>query len=787
MSKFHFIGIGGIGMSALARILLDKKLLVSGSDISTSKNIEQLISQGAVIQKGHSAKHISPQHTVIYSSDIKESNPEFLAAKALNCPLLHRSELLAELMKGYRTLLCTGTHGKTTTTSLLTHVLFEGGFDPTFAVGGMIQGINGREGKGEFFVAEADESDGSFLNYESEGAIITNVEPEHLDHYKGIEALHAAFSSFFENVKKREFIFYWGDDPVLLHLAKGRGVSYGFSEKCALRLSSYAQAGWESQFDLTFEGKSYPKVRVALTGEHNALNAAAVFGLALRLGVSEERIRYALAHFPGVARRCQKRGEEGGVLRLDDYAHHPTEIEKTLKAVKMAVRERRLVVLFQPHRYTRTRELLKSYGKVFEWADQLYVMDIYAAREEPIEGISAELILEEIKNHSTVPCEKFSGNIPLFPHDVFLTMGAGDVSTWHEKIPAPKKCKLGLIFGGLSCEHEISLRSARFVANSLDQNLYEITYFGIDKKGEWITGNEAKEILENHSFVTSPNCKPLFAIGEEIASCDLFFPVLHGTFGEDGTLQGFFEMLGKPYVGPDYRSAAIAMDKVLTKWIVAAAGIPTPSDLTFGAYEWREKREEILTRVTHFPVYVKPIHLGSSVGITCVEKREELEEAIEKAFRYDTQIMIEEGKKGCRELEFAVVGNTHSFPVVAPAPGEKLAGGTFVDYTKKYSSTPVQMTPDAILTPELLEKGKSLAKSAYEAVGCSGMTRVDFLLDPEGNYWFFEMNPIPGMTALSLFPKIWNREGVPPPKLLDRLIILALERKRKQDRHFKCL
>lgn len=785
--KFHFIGIGGIGMSALARILLDKKLFVSGSDISESKNIEQLISKGAVIQKEHSAKHISPQHTVIYSSDIKESNPEFLAAKALKCRLLHRSELLAELMREYRTFLCTGTHGKTTTASLLTHLLIKGGLDPTFAVGGMIQGINGREGRGAFFIAEADESDGSFLNYEAEGAIITNVEPEHLDHYKGVEALHAAFSSFFGKVKKSEHLFYWGDDPVLPLLAQGKGVSYGFSEKCALRLSSFSQKGWESQFDLAFEGKSYFNVRVALAGEHNALNAAAVFGLALRLGVREEDIRHALAHFPGVARRCQKVGEERAVLRLDDYAHHPTEIEKTLKAVKQAVGERRVVVLFQPHRYTRIRDLLKSYGKAFEWADSLYVMDIYAAREEPIEGITGERIIEEIKQHSTIPCEKFSGSVPLFPHDVFLTMGAGDVSGWHEKIPSPQKCKLGLIFGGLSCEHEISLRSARFVADSLDRDLYEIAYFGIDKQGEWITGNEAKEILENKTVVDSPLCKPLFALGKELAACDLFFPVLHGTFGEDGTLQGFFEMLGKPYAGPDYRSAAIAMDKVLTKRIVQAAGIPTPSDQTFGYHAWRENKEEILGQERTFPVYVKPIHLGSSIGITCVEKRQELEKAIEKAFVYDNQIIIEEGKLGCRELEFAVVGNTHSFPIAAPAPGEKLAGGTFVDYTKKYSVSPVQMTPDALLTPELLEKGKALAKKAYEAIGCTGMTRVDFLLDTQGNYWFFEMNPIPGMTALSLFPKIWNREGLPPAKLLDRLIILALERKRKQDRHFRCL
>ncbi len=786
--EFHFIGIGGIGMSGLARILLDKKMRVSGSDLSLSSNTEQLKDRGAVILQGHSAKHISPKHTVVYSSGIKKTNPEYIAAEALKCQMLHRSELLAELMQGHRCFVCTGTHGKTTTTGLLSYVLTEGEFDPSFAVGGMLAGVNGKIGSGGFFVAEGDESDGSFLDYTPEGAIVTNVEPEHMEYFHDVETLYAAFDRFFEQVSDYDLNFYCGDDAELVKIAKNRGVSYGFSDHCALQVSRYRQQGWMSIFDLDFEGKKYQDVQLNLAGAHNALNAAAVFGLALRLGVEESKIRHALAAFPGIGRRCQKRREELGVLYLDDYAHHPTEIEKTIGAVKHAMEERRLVVLFQPHRFTRTRDTLKITGKAFEMADEVYITDIYTAGEDPIEGITPERIVEEIAAVSTVPVSYLPKDkwqeIPLHPHDVFLSLGAGDITYVHDAPPLPRKKTLGLVFGGVSCEHEISLRSARFVSEALDRSLYNVHYFGIDKEGKWISGTEAKEILENRAVVSSENCCSIFEMVNAFKECDLFVPILHGTYGEDGTIQGFFEMLGKPYVGPDHRSAALAMDKVLTKRVVASAGVPTPYDFSFNFSEWLEKRQALISQVKKFPVYVKPVHLGSSVGISCVESAAELDTAVENAFRYDSKVMVEEAVLGCRELEFAVLGNDRP---VAPPPGEKLAEGCFVDYEKKYSTNSVKTTVTPDLDPELVKKGQELAVKAYASVGCSGLTRVDFLLDAQGTFWFFEMNSIPGLQQFSLFPKIWNREGINLENLLNRLVVLALERKRQQDRHFRCL
>jgi len=801
-TKYHFIGIGGIGMSALARILLDAEIPVSGSDLSACENTLQLAHKGAIVSQGHSAAHVSAGDTVVYSSHIQKNNPEYLAALALKCPLLHRSDLLNQLMVDRKTLAVTGTHGKTTTSSLLTSVLIHGGLDPTFAVGGMLEGINGRKGSSHYFVAEADESDGTFLKYHPQGAIITNVEADHLDHYKTTDALEYAFQAFFGQVSDENLLFYCGDDPKLSIFSAGKGTSYGFGKENDVVITQYVQQGWHCFFDLQFEGKLYPKIKLALMGEHNVLNAAAVFGLALRLGIPEEKIRTALKIFPGVKRRCEIIAEIGSILCVDDYAHHPTEIIKTLKAIKHAVQERRLIVVFQPHRFSRTRDLLHEFAKAFEMADLVLVTDIYPAFEAMIPGVDAYSVINAIRTSSNVPCaylpqgERYDQlNGILQPHDVLLTLGAGSINTLHDDLKQrtfSRKMKVGLIFGGLSCEHEISLRSSRFVSGWLDRSLYDVQFFGIDKGGRWVVGDEAKELLETQPVVASSQARNLLdsLVTKELENCDLFLPILHGTNGEDGTIQGFFEMLGKPYAGPDYRSAAICMDKVITKKLARLGGVKTPQDIHFSYFQWLENKNSILKQITEelpFPVYVKPVHLGSSVGITPLKSFSGLEEAIDMAFRFDTHVMVEEGKVGCRELEFAVMGNSGSFDITVPAPGEKLAEGSFVDYEKKYGQNSVKTSLEASLPEHILQKGKCQARQAYEAVGCTGMTRVDFLLDPHGEFWLFEMNSIPGLQKLSLFPKIWDREGIAAEKLMDRLVILALARHRQLKRHFRCL
>jgi UDP-N-acetylmuramate--alanine ligase len=434
-NQYHFIGIGGIGMSALAHILLQKGVKVTGSDVAASYATDQLSNRGAEIFIGHSPHHIPPSSVVVYSSDIKEENPEVRQAKQLNIPFLHRSELLFQLMKGYSPLLVTGTHGKTTTSSLLAHLLVDAGLDPTYAVGGVIRSLNanGGHGAGPYFVAEADESDGSFLNYAPFGAIITNIDNDHLAYWGTLNNLIDGFNRFAHRVESPQHLIWCGDDETLRSL-KLKGFSYGFDDHNDLQIENFRQAGWKIVFDMSFEGIEYSEIEIPLVGGHNVLNAAAVFGLGIKINIPEEKIRQAFSRFKGVNRRAELKGECREIAVFDDYAHHPTEVFATLRAVKQAIGHRRLVVAFQPHRYTRTRDCLHEFGPAFERADILILTDIYAARETPIEEITNEVLLAKIRERAIdvryVPRSQLSGFLAAFlqADDVLITMGAGDIT-----------------------------------------------------------------------------------------------------------------------------------------------------------------------------------------------------------------------------------------------------------------------------------------------------------------------------------------------------------------------
>lgn len=796
MKQYHFIGIGGIGMSGLARILLGQKAIVTGSDLANSYVTEGLSRVGAKVFIGHSADYISPEATVIYGSDIKNDNPEYQAAVKLKCPLLHRADLLLLLAKDYKTLAVTGTHGKTTTTALLTTVLKEAGLDPSYAVGGVLPQYqsNADHGKGEYFVAESDESDGTFLRYNPFGAIVTNIDFDHMNHFKTEQALVSAFHQFCRQVTNPELLVWCGDDPRLKQLQLP-GISYGFGSHNALRATHWQQEGWLLSIDMEFRGKHYAQVKIALIGRHNVLNALAVFGLALTLGIEESVIRKAFMAFGGVKRRCEKKGDANHILVLDDYAHHPTEVKTTLEGIRSAIGDQRLIVVFQPHRYSRTRDCLGMYGPIFEAADELVMTDIYAAGEAVQSEITPQRLLEEVKQAGTIPFSYIPRKellsrlfTRLRPYDVVVTLGAGDITKFSAELAeelqkkAPPKLRVGVVYGGKSTEHDVSLSSAKNILDALQAGPYELEHLGISKEGRWIVGPQTMQQLEKREVAEEgPLLSP--QVLEQLLTCEVLFPVLHGSYGEDGTIQGLFEMLDKAYVGCDYRASAICMDKVVTKKLAKVEGIPTTEFVSFGRFEWTHSREALenqIKKTLTFPVFVKPSHLGSSVGVYRVDHFAEVAAAVEKVLRLDTTVIVENGVHAPREIEFSVLGNDE---VTVFPPGEILTEGKPQTYESKYSQTKgLPVAPKATLSAAQLKEGIELAKRAYRATGCTGMARIDFFVDQKGKFWLNELNTIPGFTPTSMYPKICLANGWKSEKVVTRLIELARQRKRAQNR-----
>ncbi|WP_420422312.1 UDP-N-acetylmuramate--L-alanine ligase [Simkania sp.] len=414
--KTHFLGIGGIGMSALAHILLEKGEKVLGSDQSQSAVVQALEDKGAVI-----SNEMDSESQVVFSSAIKEGHPLLEQAKKLGCPLYHRSQFLGKLMEGQAPLLVSGTHGKTSTSGLLAWVFLTAGLSPSYAVGGILNntGQNGGYGNSKWFVAEADESDGSFLNYGGEAAILTNLEIEHLDFWKNEEKLIEGFRQFASHVQT---LVWCKDDPLLASLDL-QGITYGTSKYADWQLQSVHQEGMQLRFSILYGEDCFKDIVLPLVGTHQALNACAVWAIAMTYGVSEASLREAFRTFKGVKRRLEKKGEAKGVVVYDDYAHHPTEVKALLTSLKQAIGTRRLVAIFQPHRYTRTRDCMQEFATAFDAADEVYITGIYSAGEIPIEGISGERLAEQISG--SIYWNKF----PTFQEgDVVVTIGAGDIT-----------------------------------------------------------------------------------------------------------------------------------------------------------------------------------------------------------------------------------------------------------------------------------------------------------------------------------------------------------------------
>src|SRR5213083_779076 len=407
----HFVGIGGIGMSGIAEVLINLGYTVQGSDASDSANVKRLRDKGAKISVGHSAAALGDAEVVVVSTAIKSDNPELIAARAKRLPVVRRAEMLAELMRLKRCVAIAGTHGKTTTTSLVAALVDAGGFDPTVINGGIINayGTNARLGAGDWMVVEADESDGTFLKLPADVAIVTNVDPEHLDHFKTFDAVQEAFRSFVENLPFYGFAVMCTDHAVV-HALVGRledrrVITYGENPQADVRLVELDHANGASQFSVTFRDRAGEHVHeiksltLPMPGRHNALNATAAIAVAHELGVDDETMRAALARFGGVRRRFTKTGEWNGVPIIDDYGHHPVEIAAVLRAARESTKGQ-VIAVMQPHRYSRLASLFEPFSTCFNDADAVIVAEVYAAGEAPIEGIDRDHLVAALRARS---------------------------------------------------------------------------------------------------------------------------------------------------------------------------------------------------------------------------------------------------------------------------------------------------------------------------------------------------------------------------------------------------
>ncbi|MDD9301090.1 MAG: UDP-N-acetylmuramate--L-alanine ligase [Desulfobacter sp.] len=443
----HFVGIGGIGMSGIAELLINLGYTVSGSDLKLSHITQRLEAKGAKIFQGHAKENISDVNVVVTSSAIADENPEVVRAKALGLPIIPRAEMLAELMRIKYAIAVSGAHGKTSTTAMISQILNTAGLDPTVIIGGLLQGLdtNALHGNGEFIVAEADESDGSFLKYAPSIAAVTNIDLEHLDYYTDIEDIKDKFVQFINSVPFYGLAILCLDNEHIQNILPRitvRHITYGCSAQSDLQAKNIEFTHGKSKFSVFAKNECLGDILLNIAGQHNVLNAMAGIATGLELNIPFDTIKQALEEIQGVKRRLEIKGEKKGITIMDDYGHHPTEIAATLTAVRESYPDKRLMVVFQPHRYTRTKALFEEFSRAFYQSDILMVLPIYAASEEPIPGVDGETLVKGIcdhghKNANFAP--DFTQALSMITHkakpgDMILTLGAGDVYTLGEKL-----------------------------------------------------------------------------------------------------------------------------------------------------------------------------------------------------------------------------------------------------------------------------------------------------------------------------------------------------------------
>ncbi|NOH28651.1 UDP-N-acetylmuramate--L-alanine ligase [Vibrio mediterranei] len=452
----HFVGIGGAGMSGIAEVLLNEGYQITGSDLAENAVTERLTQKGATVYIGHQASNIENASVVVVSTAIDPENQELVAAKELRIPVVRRAEMLAELMRFRHGIAVAGTHGKTTTTALVTQIYSEAGMDPTFVNGGLVKsaGTNARLGSSRILIAEADESDASFLHLQPMVSIVTNIEADHMDTYGGdFDTLKQTFIDFLHNLPFYGQAVMCVDDPVVRELIPGvsrQVITYGFSDDADVRIENYRQDGQQGKFTVVRKGRENLEITLNIPGQHNALNAAAAIAVATEDNIADEAIVNAMLGTEGTGRRFEHLGEfdtgNGKVMLVDDYGHHPTEVDVTIKAARNGWAEKRLVMIFQPHRYSRTRDLYDDFANVLEQVDVLVMLDVYSAGEAPIAGADGRSLCRTIRTRGKLD-PVFVPDVNALPSvlsnllqegDLLLTQGAGDIGKVARKLEQMK-------------------------------------------------------------------------------------------------------------------------------------------------------------------------------------------------------------------------------------------------------------------------------------------------------------------------------------------------------------
>ena len=733
---FFMVGIGGAGMSALAVLLQRRGHQVRGTDAVESPTTKALERAGVPVQIGHTAENIGPGDQIVVSDAVPlEQSPEVGRARELGCPVFRRSQLLGWLLRDRRTIAVAGTHGKTTTTGMIGAALAASGADPLVVVGAAIPEWGGpvRYGAGSWAVVEACEAYDSFHDLDPEIVVLTNLEPDHLDYHGDFSSLTDSVRRFLSKTSVACVIVPEGE-PTALEVANRTG-------KPVVVVPVDQSLG-----------------ELRLPGRHNRINASIASAAVRAAGFDAEAAGSAVAGFGGAERRLQV-VHEGSVAVWDDYAHHPTEVAASIQALRERYARRRLVVVFQPHLYSRTAQFLEKFAEALNRADSVVLTDIYPAREEPMPGMSSARIAEALTvPHLYVPQRHLLPRIvasTVKEGDVVVGMGAGNISEFApalagelERVRRIRRAlagesvalKVAVVYGGDSTEREVSILSGRAVFDALKR-----------------LGHEAVLIDVSERLLSGQSLSDLAGA----ARPDVAFLASHGTHSEDGALQGLMELLDIPYTGSGVLASAIGMDKQMTKELLATHRLPVPrGQLVMNPDEPIEFEP---------PCIVKPNSQGSTVGVSFLKTTEGLRDAVARATIFGGGALVEEWVEGM-EISVPVLGDRALPPVeIAPTSGQ-------YDFASKYTPGATEEIVPARLSPRMTELVQNQALAAHRAIGCAGATRTDMIVRGDEAV-ILEINTLPGMTPTSLLPNSARSVGLGFDDLVQWIIVDALRRR----------